>query len=101
MCRARGRQSLGSTPNLDSSPDVFTWTITPSLPAPTLARSSRKSPTAVLSLFASFTVSTVSTTARDGTPVTRALTLLLWRCPMKCHTVSGGICGAFSTISCT
>ena len=34
---------------------------------------------------------------RDGTPVTRALTLLRWRCPMKCHTVSG-ICSAFSDL---
>ena len=59
------------------------------------------SPTALFSLFASLTESTVSMTARDGTPVTSALTLLLCRCPMKCHTVSGGICGDFSTISCT
>ena len=36
----------------------------------------QNSPTALLSLFASFTVSTVSTA--DSTPVTRALTLLRW-----------------------
>ena len=51
------------------------------------------------SLFASLTVSSVSRTARLGTPATRAFALFDCRCPMKCHTTSSGICGDLSISS--
>lgn len=52
------------------------------------------------SLLASLAESSVSRTARLGTPATRALALLDCRCPMKCHTTSSGIFGDFSINSC-
>eukprot|EP01139_Manchomonas_bermudensis_P006707 Amastigsp_a177873_35.p4 type:complete len:171 gc:universal Amastigsp_a177873_35:897-385(-) len=93
MNRASATTSLGSTPDLVSSPDVFTWTRTPKTGRPRAAASR-------LSVRASFSELTDSICARPGT-LSSALTLLLWSEPIMCHRMSPGSCSALSTSSWT